>query len=1264
MKLLDLTIENFGVYSARHFDFSGPGFRLIYGPNEAGKSTLLQLIREVLFGFPHVSPYVFENHTGKLAATVRMEMHNGRRVRFRRQKGTKGTVTGEIEATRQPVDDDTLHELLGQAGGELFQHVFGFSLTELSAGEKSLQHANLTEALYGSGVGGLAGFQRLQQSLLDEHQKMFSPRARKPVINQLLTSISERSQQLRDASVRPREYNELQESLEAATSRADDLSRQLETLRLKERRLERLESALGAWSQSRALREEMAQLGDVGNVSPDVADRFRQARERRDEAREELNRLETSLALLPTSEDNSAGDAALVCTDEALVRRLSQDVSRIRDCISRIPTLLDDAEAIRQSLLVRVRQLNPDWSIDDLARFQATEAQRELVRELEAEWNSLQQQETGLTSQRPELQRQLEVTQSRLESLSAQSKDTLAGLEDLIERSAGWSADRARLADVESETVRLSGELESLLNRLRSAYSPTDESRPAVVDEVTSPHGNGLATSSTTLGFPSTERVNADASGLPLNELRLLVLPLAADVEAARTQQGSLTLDTRRAGEQLQERQQELQDAEQQLRDQEASESVVTIEAVQSAREERDVSWKLIRRNTIERAGHEQRLTFGEDDAERVTGNRKPPVPSPDEFERSIAAADALADDRFSNAESVARREHLIATVERARHRVEAAQTQLQQCCAACESAETHWKNLWPECIQPGSPDAMLEWLRLHADLIEAARRRDEQEADAVRLRGSIEAFEAELIRGLQTPLQSPEASLAQARELCGNHRRDRAERDRLSTELPDLAARLRVLDDELNRVKSLKSQWHSRWTQTASQLGVPSDWSVQTAGRLLGQLAELQLKQREAESLKNQAAAMQAERAEFESQVARLVESAPPEIQSLTAADAIVEIVRRIDASRQSAIDQQKQASQRNELLRQTEAQTEREQKAVREIETLLAECGVSSTDEFLSRVEKSQKRRRLNDELELRERDIRVIRGSEDEADFVSELQGLTPEGIATRRQSLQQQISQLDAECQQSLQQAGAVRRELESLNSNVDSIQIAAELESLRSELGTAVDSWAGLVVTRTLMTKALERFEREHQPRMLQDVARLLSQMTDGRYTGIERKLDRAGTLLVRDSFGDVLEPAALSTGTREQLYLAIRLAFVLQYCEDSEPLPLIMDDILVNFDHKRSRNTLSVLAEVSKKVQILFLTCHRHMADLAGEVIPNLDPLVVNEDDRGDLEQQRATAPVPLVHAEPEPVPSIPQPKMTRARSDSQRPADRQAELF
>lgn len=93
--------------------------------------------------------------------------------------------------------------------------------------------------------------------------------------------------------------------------------------------------------------------------------------------------------------------------------------------------------------------------------------------------------------------------------------------------------------------------------------------------------------------------------------------------------------------------------------------------------------------------------------------------------------------------------------------------------------------------------------------------------------------------------------------------------------------------------------------------------------------------------------------------------------------------------------------------------------------------------------------------------------------------------------------------------------------------------------------------------------------------------------------------------------GQLKEPHQLSTGTREQLYLAIRLAYVLHYCREAEPLPIVMDDVLVNFDDSRAAKTLQTLLGISQDVQIILLTCHRNTVDLVASLLPQLEPITL-----------------------------------------------------
>ena len=87
MRLHEIEVENFGMFRGSRVGFGDGRFHLVCGPNEAGKSTLLQLIRELLFGFAVRNPYAFPEHDGEMAATLSAEMRDGTHIRFRRRKG-------------------------------------------------------------------------------------------------------------------------------------------------------------------------------------------------------------------------------------------------------------------------------------------------------------------------------------------------------------------------------------------------------------------------------------------------------------------------------------------------------------------------------------------------------------------------------------------------------------------------------------------------------------------------------------------------------------------------------------------------------------------------------------------------------------------------------------------------------------------------------------------------------------------------------------------------------------------------------------------------------------------------------------------------------------------------------------------------------------------------------------------------------------------------------------------------------------------------
>jgi len=141
--------------------------------------------------------------------------------------------------------------------------------------------------------------------------------------------------------------------------------------------------------------------------------------------------------------------------------------------------------------------------------------------------------------------------------------------------------------------------------------------------------------------------------------------------------------------------------------------------------------------------------------------------------------------------------------------------------------------------------------------------------------------------------------------------------------------------------------------------------------------------------------------------------------------------------------------------------------------------------------------------------------------------------------------------------------------------------------------------SGLLLEETRLTVA-----RDHQPPVLRDASHWLARLTDGRHTAITTTIDEA-RLEVHDRDGSVWKPERLSRGTREQVFLALRLALVRDLQRHGVPLPIVMDDALVNFDDDRARAAARVLVEFLAdhpgERQMLVFTCHAHVAEIFAE---------------------------------------------------------------
>ncbi len=208
----------------------------------------------------------------------------------------------------------------------------------------------------------------------------------------------------------------------------------------------------------------------------------------------------------------------------------------------------------------------------------------------------------------------------------------------------------------------------------------------------------------------------------------------------------------------------------------------------------------------------------------------------------------------------------------------------------------------------------------------------------------------------------------------------------------------------------------------------------------------------------------------------------------------------------------------------------------------------------------------------------------------------------------------------------------------------------ELDVVDQQIKKAIDAWRERAAVSLFLERIRVEYEQNRQPETLREASEYMSQLTDGKYTRIWTPLAH-DILFVDSADGGALPVQVLSRGTREQLFVSLRLALVSAYARRGIHLPMILDDVFVNFDAGRTKTACSVLREFAKQGhQLLVFTCHEHVWRMFQEIkvdcrrIPNR---------HGEIEEEAQPEPVPerVVAVVAPPAPEPVQPELEPAAS-------------
>ncbi|WP_181703884.1 YhaN family protein [Chthonobacter albigriseus] len=1141
MRILRLHLDRYGAFTDRHLEFDPAApLTVVHGPNEAGKSTALAALADALFGIEARSRYDFLHDYGSMRIGAVLRAADGRELAFRRRKGLKATL---LDETDQPIADDSLAPYLGRVDRALFTEAFALDQDRLRAGGRALKagEGSLGEALLAA-APGLGRLVELRRSTADAASALFDPGRRGKAINAAAQRWDEARRRVRDLSLTAAAVEKARAARDDAAAEVARLDAERRNARVEKERLSRLEAALPAILRLDSLGEALAALADA----PRLPAGFAEAIAAFDRA---IAAEETALALLARQRDDRlAGLAALqpradILAEADAIDRLAAD-RRTREAADR--ERADAEAAIRQAeaaLADRAAELGIDPA-DLLAR-------RPTAAELAA-----------------------------LKGLARTGRDHAARRTALQD---GRDAAADRLARTgESPAVGLldPAPLKATLDALSALET-------------------ALRTLAQRDGAAVQARVRLDGALAQVglagpDDLRRRRLPIRDAIDRAETDDRDawqrLDLAVRRLAETTARR----EDAEAALAGTADAQAPVSDDALSEARERRSGAWARTRA-----------ILFGEVDASPSTR-----LDTARDLERSTDEADAIADRRLQAADRLA----LLA-----RRRAEADAAEVAHASAAgehaaalreSEEATARWTAVLADHgLPPMSPNETRTALERHA---EALARLDQWEsaatdagvakADADRLAATLAALCAEV--GVRADPADPIGTLARARAAVQEaDAAFQAEKDRRRAQA-DAEWALREADAALAALATAADGWRADWRIAVAAVGLGADAAIEAAEAALGIWAEVPEIARSREAARARRDAIAARAAEFDREAARLGALIAPLPEDIRTADVAHRLAERLTEAR--ALRDRRAAEDAN--LAAVEEEIGRREALLHAARAdrlrACAAAGLPPDADLVHAVAQSAEAADLSRRMDDTRAGL-IAAARRPEADLRAELAGVDPDALAADADAVEERLETLDRDHAAAVAVFATARDAYERLIAEEGAETAGQEAENAMSAVLRIAEDWRLLQAANRLAGAVVEEFRRRHQSPVLGHATSLFATLTEGRYPALAADYDdegRARLVVVRED-GRRLDPDALSEGTQDQLYLALRLATLADHATRAEPLPFVGDDLFVTFDEARTRAGLTALADFGETTQAILFTHHEHVAAIAGEAL-------------------------------------------------------------
>lgn len=1148
MRLKRLDLIRYGKFTDRTLEFGNKpdglaDFHLIYGPNEAGKSTLFSAFLDLLFGIERLSPYGFLHPYPLMRVGGTLEF-GGKTHRLMRVKRTQNTL---LDGEEHALSDHYLSAPLGSVDRNSYQNMFSLDDDSIEqGGEAILKSEGELGSMLFAASSGLSNASAILATLKTEADAFYKPQARKFELNDLKAELEALKKQRKLIDVQARDYGALVKSRDDALTAYDQATKARNALRIERDQLRQSRDSLPLLARLTKLQRELDEMEAGPNpppgwhgLVPDLINR---------ETRLDVQRtnLETQIEDHGRLLEGLELDPAILQVQSALDALIERDIeARYRTALRDMPSRLDEQKRLEQAVAFQLTALGCPDDPEPQALILPTAVSVQ-IQELAQRHSGL---ETRLNAAQTEVERaRVNVAEARLdlERLGTSSESTAD--EDTLRKCLNAYRDgdiRSRLSAASSRCTQARLQLNASMTGSRSPLSIDALQHLAV------PHVADVAV------WKQSDAVCAE-------RLRALT----AEIN---------DLETNRAG------------AASRLEHIHALGDDIDDDSARLTRQQRDKAWAVHRSDlSIESAERFEALLVLDD---RLAARR-------------LSLSERLADMRSlmldiaeADAKLAVMRGHCT-DLQVERQDWQARLANLATMLSLPDDAT--WTQV--ENFLALRETTLVQAQTLHQVESELAELRAQQAHHIQRLARCLNDETPIADIDPQTLAGRADSVLRACAESRGTraaaHESLRAAEKTLKSREAETTAAKAALDDWRERwTSTLRSCWLEAMADTLLPVAI---------SKILSDVQELDKTLQAQASLEYRIAGMQRDQAAFQTAIADINAMLQQGVGDDPLTD-YTAIGHRLAKARKADAERHRLTMELDNLQAAYAALLREQAVQLAQKQEILEFFACETLGEAAHRLEALAARARVAAKLTEAGDDLCTRLGVSSVSQAKDKLADLSAESLESALMDIDSRLEDLDREVQTLHANHIKAAETLNAIGGSDAVAVLDEQRQTLLLEIQEKTLAHLATRAGILAAEQALRLYREKHRSMMMRRASDAFSRISGGDYYGLSTQTEKNQELLIANAANGASKLARdLSKGTRFQLYLALRISGYHEIATTREPLPFIADDIMETFDDSRSHRAFELMGDMAQVGQVIYLTHHQHLCDIARAACPSV----------------------------------------------------------